>query len=250
MHEENENGIAAHWLYEQNKGFENYTEKKSIKAKTEDVLWVRQLRSWQGKYQDLSDNPEEFLQSMKIDFFADRIFAISPKGDVYDLPAGATPIDFAYQVHSEIGNSCVGAKVNNQIVPLNFELRSGDVIEILTQKNKKPSEDWLKFARTSIARERIKSALKENPKGNLKTASFKTEIKVVVKDRIGIFKEIASVINRSHINIVGINTINQPTGQFIINKIICDTTDKNKIENIILKIKKIKGVKEVGSRKI
>ncbi|MCL4437464.1 HD domain-containing protein, partial [Patescibacteria group bacterium] len=74
MHEENENGIAAHWLYEQNKGFENYTEKKSIKAKTEDVLWVRQLRSWQGKYQDLSDNPEEFLQSMKIDFFADRIF--------------------------------------------------------------------------------------------------------------------------------------------------------------------------------
>ncbi|MCL5733674.1 MAG: RelA/SpoT family protein [Patescibacteria group bacterium] len=251
MHEEDENGIAAHWIYEQNKGSSGYAERKSVKAKTEDVLWVKQLRSWQEKYQDLGDNSEEFLQSMKIDFFKDRIFVISPKGDVYDLPSGATPIDFAYQVHSDIGNTCVGAKVNQQIVPLNFELRSGDVVEILSQKNKKPSEDWLEFVKTSIARDRIKSALKNNSqKSILKTSSFKTEIKVVVKDRIGIFKEIASVINRSHINIVGINTVNQPTGQFIINKIICDTTDKNKIENIILKIKKIKEVKEVSSRKI
>jgi GTP pyrophosphokinase len=251
MHEEDENGIAAHWLYEQNKSSGAYSERKSAKAKTEDVLWVKQLRSWQEKYQDLSENPEEFLQSMKIDFFKDRIFVISPKGDVFDLPAGATPIDFAYQVHSEIGNSCVGAKVNHQIVPLNFELRSGDVVEILTQKNKKPSEDWLKFIKTSVARDRIKSALKEHSKkSDLKTSSFKTEIKVVVKDRIGIFKEIASAINRQHINIIGINTVNQPTGQFIINKITCDSTDKSKIENIILKIKKIKNVKEVSSRRV
>ncbi len=251
MHEENENGIAAHWIYEQSKESDSYLEKKSVKAKTEDVLWVKQLRSWQEKYQSLSENSEDFLQSMKVDFFKDRIFVISPKGDVYDLPLGATPIDFAYQIHSEIGNSCVGAKVNNQIIPLNFELRSGDVVEILTQKNKRPSEDWLKFIKTSVARDHIKSAMKEHfKKSDLKTSSFKTEIKVVVKDRIGIFKEIASVINRQRINIVGINTVNQPTGQFIINKFILDATDKNKIENVVLKIKKTKGVKEVSSRRI
>jgi guanosine-3',5'-bis(diphosphate) 3'-pyrophosphohydrolase len=148
MHEESENGIAAHWLY-----------KEKRPAKSEELKWVSQLRAWQ-EFSGSDMEAEEFIESLKTDFFKHRIFAITPKGEVIDLPAGATPVDFAYHVHTEIGNSCVGAKVNGEIVPLGHELRSGDLVEILTQKNKKPSEDWLRFAKSSMARGHIKNNLR------------------------------------------------------------------------------------------
>src|SRR6266481_5613394 len=151
MHDANEHGIAAHWLYDQKKtGGE--TAPKNI---ARELQWVEQLKNWQETYRGAETNPEEFLQAMKIDFFKDRIFAITPRGDVIDLPKDATPIDFGYHIHSVIGDTAVGAKVNHQIVPLDHKLSSGDLVEIVTQKNKKPSEDWLIFVKTAAAREHI-----------------------------------------------------------------------------------------------
>lgn len=248
MHEENENGIAAHWLYQQSKKNKPGISPKKL---AEEINWVQQLRNWQDKYQAENNNPQEFLQSMKIDFFKDRIFAITPTGEVIDLPLGATPVDFAYQIHSEVGNNCVGAKVNNRIVPLDYELRSGDMVQILTQKNKKPAEDWLKFVKTSMAKDRIKNALrgKDNLIKHLKEPS-KTELRIAAEDRLGLIKDISIVITRSHINIVGFSAKNPAGGKFLINKVECATADKRKIEKLILKLKEIKGVREISYKLI
>jgi GTP pyrophosphokinase len=155
MHEENELGIAAHWLYQQAK----IGEKVSPRQLTKEIKWVQQMRDWQETFRHES-GAADFIQAMKIDFLKDRIFVVTPAGDVIDLPAGSTPIDFAYHIHSEIGNSAIGARVNGKIARLDSELKSGDMVEILTQKNKKPSEKWLKFVKTAMARHYIKSALK------------------------------------------------------------------------------------------
>jgi len=238
MHEEAENGIAAHWAYEEKKGTKDYLEEKPSFANEKELFWVQQLKNWQKDFV----KPEEFLQSLKIDFFKDRIFAITPKGEVIDLPAGATPVDFAYAIHTDIGDSCVGAKVNNKIVSLDYQLQSGDLVEILTQKSKKPSESWLKFVKTSQARKKIKSSLRQS-KGPYQK-KLQTEFKITVVDRIGILKDITSVISRSHINIVKVNV--PETGHFPDLKIRCDINDREKIEKLILKLKKIEGVKEIG----
>lgn len=243
MHEENEHGIAAHWLYEQKKRGEGVSAKKL----TEEVALVRQLRNWQEKFFGANRDPDEALQALKVDFFRDRIFAITPKGDVIDLPVGATPVDFAYHVHTEIGNTCVGAKVNDAIVPLDYKLKSGDVVEILTQKNKNPSEDWLKFVKTSIARDHIRAALKK--KDTLRYSvrmPKKAELKIVVEDRVGLIKDISTTIARSHVNIIDFRAYNPGGSRFPMNKIEIATTDKKKIEKLILKLKDIKGVREVG----
>lgn len=251
MHEENEYGIAAHWIYKQSN--KSPSEKKMPAQKiAKEAEWVKQLRNWMNSSfhengeSERKKDFEEFVQSMKIDFFKDRIFAITPKGDVIDLPVGSTPVDFAYQIHSEIGNSCAGAKVNGQFVPLDHTLKSGDLVEIITQKNKKPSEDWLKFVKTSLAKNHIKSALKEKNQSLLaKRTPSKSEIRLVVKDRVGLLKDVSSIIARSHLNIVSIN-MNQRSGSFPIMKIECDTTDKKKIEKLLVKIKKLNDVKEAG----
>ena len=247
MHEENERGIAAHWLYEQKKRGEDVSAKKL----TSEVAWVQQLRNWQEKLFGKGRDDEEFLRALKIDFFKDRIFAITPKGDVIDLPFGATPVDFAYRVHSEVGNACVGAKVNDTIVSLDHQLKSGDVVEILTQKNKKPSEDWLKFVKTSMARDHVRAALKE--KDSLRRGlriHKKAELKIVVEDRVGLIKDISTAIARSHINIVNFRAYNTAGNKFPMDKVEIATTDKQKIEKLILKLKGIKGVREVGYKLI
>ena len=242
MHEEAENGIAAHWAYEQKKGTKDYLEEKPIFADKKELIWVQQLKNWQKEF----SNPEEFIQSLKIDFFKDRIFAITPKGEVIDLPAGATPVDFAYAIHTDIGDSCVGAKVNNKIVPLDYQLQSGDLVEILTQKSKKPSESWLKFVKTSHARKKIKSGLRQSVSSYQK--KLQTEFKITVADRIGILKDITTVISRSHINIVKVSV--PETGHFPNLKILCDLSDTEKIQKLILKLKKIKGVKEISYKMV
>ena len=242
MHEEAENGIAAHWAYEQKKGTKEYLEEKPIFADKKELIWVQQLKNWQKEF----SNPEEFIQSLKIDFFKDRIFAITPKGEVIDLPAGATPVDFAYAIHTDIGDSCVGAKVNNKIVPLDYQLQSGDLVEILTQKSKKPSESWLKFVKTSQARKKIKSRLRQSAGSYQK--KLQTEFKITVADRIGILKDITTVISRSHINILKVSV--PETGYFPNLKILCDLSDTEKIQKLILKLKKIKGVKEISYKMV
>lgn len=150
MHKEAEYGIAAHWAYDE-------TGKPRSGGKINPRLsWINQLIEWQKENID----SKAFLESLRIDFFKDRVFCLTPKGDVIDLPEGATAIDFAYAVHSEIGNNAVGALVNNKFVSLNSTLNNGDLVEIQTQKNKKPSAEWLKHARTSLARKQIRISSK------------------------------------------------------------------------------------------
>ena len=150
MHEEAENGIAAHWAYS------HLDKPKTGGQVAHKLAWVTQLRDWQ---KDVTGT-EEFLEHLKIDFFKNRIFVFTPKGDVIDLPDGATPVDFAYLVHSDIGNRFNGAKVNDKMVSLEYHLKNGDRCEIITQKNKKPSASWLDFVKTSYAKSKIRSFLK------------------------------------------------------------------------------------------
>ena len=131
------------------------------KKLAQEIAWVQQLKHWQDRLEGNMQDPEEFLRAMKIEFFQHRIFAVTPGGDVVDLPEGSTPIDFAYHVHSEIGDSATGAKVNGVMTPLDHKLKSGDVVQIITQKGKKPSEDWLTFVKTSVAKDRIHAMMRK-----------------------------------------------------------------------------------------
>lgn len=153
MHTEAEHGIAAHWAYT-----ESGKPEEGGKFHPH-FAWVKQLIDWQKE----ADHSKDFLETLRIDFFKDRVFCFTPKGDVIDLPEGASVIDFAYAVHSEIGNSAVGALVNNKFVSLDSVLKNGDIVEIKTQKNKKPSIEWLGHTKTSFARKQIKSACRSLP---------------------------------------------------------------------------------------
>lgn len=160
MDNEAEFGIAAHWIYsEKKKSFKDYIFKRKIEIPEKDLVWVKQLREWQA---ELGKDDEEFWKSLKIDFFKNHIFAFTPMGDIIDLPEEATPIDFAYKVHSEIGNQATAAKVNGRIVPLDYKIKNGEVIEIVISKDpKKPSRDWLQFVKTSMAKSHIRKILKK-----------------------------------------------------------------------------------------
>ncbi|MBI5968289.1 MAG: bifunctional (p)ppGpp synthetase/guanosine-3',5'-bis(diphosphate) 3'-pyrophosphohydrolase [Deltaproteobacteria bacterium] len=143
-----EEGIAAHWQYKEGKVIAPKDSKQ--------FAWVRQLLEWQ---QDLRD-PREFLETVKIDLFPDQVYVFTPKGDVKQLPVGSTPVDFAYTIHTQIGQQCVGAKVNGKIVPLRYQLKNGDIVEIITAPGHQPSKDWLKFVKTSRARTKIRQWIK------------------------------------------------------------------------------------------
>jgi guanosine-3',5'-bis(diphosphate) 3'-pyrophosphohydrolase len=148
MHKLAEYGIAAHVAYK---------EGASADPKREKMTWLRQLVEAEGE-----QDPTEFLESLKVDLFEDEVFVFTPKGEVKNLSAGSTPLDFAYAVHTDVGHSCVGAKVNGSIVPLHYQLRSGDIVEVLTAKQKRgPSLDSLKLVRTSRARNKIRAWFKE-----------------------------------------------------------------------------------------
>ena len=152
MHEQAEYGIAAHWLYKRSGG--------SVAAKTNDaqrlddqINWLKRSLDWAA---DDVDDPKEYLHSLKVDLFDQEIFVFTPKGEVMSLRAGSTPLDFAYAVHTEVGNHCVGAKVNGVVAPLSHELSMGDRIEILTNKAAKPSRDWFNIVRTPSAKSKIR----------------------------------------------------------------------------------------------
>ncbi len=151
MHVEAEYGIAAHYAYKE----KIKLEKKDIKKQYE---WIEHLKDAQKTITDT----EQFFESLKMDFFKNRVFAFTPKGDVIDLPEGGSVIDFAYNVHTDVGNHTSGAKINGKFVSLDTKLQNGDICEIVVQKNTKPNTKWLEFAKTSIARNRIHKYLKEN----------------------------------------------------------------------------------------
>ncbi len=162
MDDEAEFGIAAHWMYseQQKRGLKNLLSfGKKTAVPTKELAWIKQLREWQN---ELGKDDDEFMEGLKIEFFKNHIFAFTPLGDVIDLPEDATPIDFAYKVHSEVGNRATGAKADGKMITLDYKIRNGQVIEILTSKeHKTPSRDWLRFVRTSLARTQIKKAFRE-----------------------------------------------------------------------------------------
>lgn len=183
MHETAERGICAHWATK---------EGVDLKKRGEKFSWIKELANWQ------KENPagEEYLNDLKIDFFKNRIFILTPKGDIIDLPEGACPIDFAYAVHTEIGNHCVGAKVNGKIISLSNRLRNGDVVEILIDKNRKPSRDWLKFVKTGMARSHIRKQTQFNLFTELKQRFFPENrfAKIVKEGPVNQKKERSTVI--------------------------------------------------------
>jgi len=146
MHRDADEGIAAHWRY---KGTDR--DKKFDRK----ISWLKQILEWKRN----SKNAVDFIETLKIDLFKDEIFVITPKGEPIALPEGSTPVDFAYEIHTKLGNRCRQVKVNNLIKPLDFELQSGDIVEILTQKNSKPSRQWLNFVKTNLAKSKIRQSL-------------------------------------------------------------------------------------------
>ncbi|MBC8457527.1 MAG: bifunctional (p)ppGpp synthetase/guanosine-3',5'-bis(diphosphate) 3'-pyrophosphohydrolase, partial [Deltaproteobacteria bacterium] len=143
-----EEGVAVHWKYKEG----------SIASKTEEIqfAWLRQLLEWQ---KDLKD-PEEFLETVRMDLFPDEVYVFTPRGDVKQFPKGATPVDFAYSIHSEVGEKCMGARINGKMVPLRYQLRNGDIVEIVTSPKQHPNKDWLEIVKTSRAKTKIRQWLR------------------------------------------------------------------------------------------
>lgn len=172
MHERAEKGIASHWAYKEGRPPED----------GEIYKWLRELvENLQG-----SSNPSEVLENLRSELFSEEVFVFTPKGDLVVLPKGSTPVDFAYKIHTDIGNHCAGARVNGRIVPLDYKLQNGDVVEIITHPNKTPSYEWLKFVKTSRARSKIKQFLKQ-----LEREKYLTEGK-------RIFEKLRSKLGLSH----------------------------------------------------
>ncbi len=147
-----QSGIAAHWSYKEGYRFDDKTNKA--------FGWIQNLVENQEDFRD----PDEFLENVRIDLFPDEVYVFTPRGEIKTIPRGATPVDFAYLIHTEVGNQCTGAKVNGRIVPLQYELKTGDTVEIITSKKHKPSKDWLNFVKTVKARSRIRQWIKVQEK--------------------------------------------------------------------------------------
>lgn len=213
MHKTAEYGIAAHWKYKEgNVRSDNFNDK---------LTWLRQLLEWQA---DLND-PREFMETLKIDFFTDEVFVFTPKGDVINLPDGSTPIDFAYRVHTAVGNNCVGAKVDGRIVPLNYKLRNGNIVEVITAHGSAPSRDWLKVVKSTQAKNKIKQYFKQKDR-DINIAKGKEHLEKEIK-RLGykpadILKDewVKNVASKISINSIDDLYANLGYGNISINQVI------------------------------
>ncbi len=246
MHNKAEAGIAAHWAWEMcGKPL------AGTKLQSPKFNWVNQLREWHKGFNKNSASDKSFLEALKIDFFKDRVFVLTPKGDVVDLPEGATPIDFAYHIHSEIGDHMSGAKVNGRIVSFDCPLSSGDIVEIIIQKNKKPSSEWLSSAKSSLAKNHIRSFLKKG--GYLMgTRVLKQkrsiEIIVIAKNRVGLLKDVSAVFSSISVNIQEL--FSKQDSDYSKVHIIFTPKTSAELYRIKMNLKKIKSVEQVSSRPI
>ncbi|MEK7083101.1 MAG: RelA/SpoT family protein [Patescibacteria group bacterium] len=243
MHNEAENGIAAHWSYTEKKSSTGYAKRSASFAPQKELAWIEQLRDWQKDF----DKPDEFLEALKIDFFKNRIFVLTPKGDAIDLPEGATPVDAAYRIHTDIGDTAVGARVNGKMVALDYILKNREIVDIITQKNKKPNRDWLLFVKTAAARQHISSFLKksEQAKKFEKRKGELVELHLSVHDRVGLLRDISSVFARQKINMKNVATESKHRAypMLIIQTPIKSQTD---LEHLLVKLKEVKGVEEIS----
>ncbi|MFC1756572.1 RelA/SpoT family protein [Patescibacteria group bacterium] len=238
MHKEAESGIAAHWIYK--------TGDKDLQKDLKKFEWIKQLQDWQKRLHKETKS-KDFLEFLKIDFFKDRVFVLTPRGDIIDLPEGATPLDFAYHIHTDVGNSIIGAKVNHHIVPLSYKLISGDMVEVSSQKNKKPSLKSLEHATTSIARNHIKSSLKKQGliSGIENTPRpLRCDLSIITINKADLIKEIVAVLSSFRIKIRSI--LPKESGSNYLEFYVSFTPrNKNQVERVVTRLKTIKGVEEI-----
>jgi GTP diphosphokinase / guanosine-3',5'-bis(diphosphate) 3'-diphosphatase len=247
MHIEAERGVAAHWAYtETNKP-------KHGGTVDQQMAWVRKLSDWQREFGTAEDSTD-FLESLKIDFFKDRIFTLTPKGEVLDLPAGSTPVDFAYAVHTDIGNHMIGAKINGKLVHFDRELLSGETVEILTQKNRKPNAEWLSFVKSSFAKNRLRAALRKENSTALMLDSARRlrlhcQFTITAKDRVGLLKDISAVFSAFRINIqhITVNTKNKPYPDVVVS---AQMRDSKQADSITTRLKNIRDVEEIMCKEL
>jgi len=239
MHHENEYGIAAYWAYNEAK---DDSQKHTVFANARQLAWINQLKAWQ----ETIDDPDEFLASLKIDFFKHRIFVITPKGEAVDLPAGATPVDFAYAIHSEVGDHCIGAKVNGRMVQLDDPLQSGDVVEILTQKSKRPTLSWLNFVKTRHARSHIRSAQRELESGKAKSLQFK----ITALDRLGLLNDITAVFAKAKVNIVSHESHRPRAGAIITIKVVAGADANAKLDLLLIQLRAVHNLQRIEFKRV
>jgi guanosine-3',5'-bis(diphosphate) 3'-pyrophosphohydrolase len=186
MHLYNEFGMAAYLAYAEAKQTKTYQKEKPIFADEEELKIIQNLRDWREGFTDI---------------FKEKIYVLTPKGDVVELPANSTPLDFAYKIHTYLGNHFAGARVNQKLVPIDYKLQNGDIVEIIVNKNRKPSPDWLNIVKSAHAKKKIKSQLRKEHFIFMPKISI--ELKITAQDRVGLLKDIANVISSQNINITG-----------------------------------------------
>ena len=235
IHHESELGVAAHFHYQDVKDEKSYINKLAVSTDLKELNLVKELRTIPKKLSDVS-------------FFKNVILALTPKGDVIDLPTGSTPIDFAYKIHSDIGNHSVGVKINATIKPLNTALHSGDIVEILTDKKRQPSVSWLDFVKTGQAREKIKAALRKSKTSSLENYAPKTEteIKLQIQDQPGLVKEIIALFAKLKIKIKTFDIQTNVKTKFQILKIHCPLIVKEKLEKVSDALHRLKTIKKIA----
>ena len=229
MHLVAERGIAAHWKYK---------EGKFGSATRDSVDWVNRLLEWQ---KDLSD-PNEFLETVKVDLFSEDVFVFTPKGEVKELPYGATPLDFAYAVHTDVGNRCVGAKVNGRIVSLRHRLKSGDAIEVITSPTQTPSRDWLKIVKSSRAKAKIRAFIKMRERETARVEGMDILEKAFKEFGLSLSKVEKSGKLDEVLREFGIKTVDELEvgigyGRYSVDQVIQKTVPKDELEAVKAKTK-------------
>jgi GTP pyrophosphokinase len=227
MHLYNEFGMAAYLAYADAKQTKTYQKEKPIFADEEELKIIQNLRDWREGF---------------IDIFKEKIYVLTPKGDVVELPANSTPLDFAYKIHTDLGNHFAGARVNQKFVPIDYKLQNGDVVEIIINKNRKPSPDWLNIVQSAHAKKKIKAELKKNH--FIFKPNISAEIKIIAHDRVGLLKDIANIISSQDVNITGNRTKTKKGLAYFYFSL--QINDKKKLESLKELIKtKIKEVIEI-----